>query len=110
MIRFSVLSSCLAVAVFVMLLTSSCRKDDPVRKSGAKHIVANVEVAETKAVPDKSAPGPLLSERVVATSGDFDLVEYVYENNTLDSRKWLGIAGQARNDGKGTAMTLTSSS
>lgn len=97
--------------VVISSLACACRKEDPFRSSGASHIMANVEVLETKAQPGGSAAGPLLSERVASSADGFELVEYVYENNTFDSCAGRGIADQARNDGhicndgNGTATT-----
>lgn len=63
--------------VVISSLACACRKEDPFRSSGASHIMANVEVLETKAQPGGSAAGPLLSERVASSADGFELVEYV---------------------------------
>lgn len=109
MIRMNKHFFCLIFAFAMLSLACSCRKDEPVRKSGTKRIVANVEVFETKSTLEDNAPGVFVSRRVIGTVDGFELTEYVYKNNTLSRNAGLDPASLASGDsGSGPGMTGSS--
>lgn len=85
---------CLTFFVLMLLAASAC-EENPLQPDGKSRpkIVPVVQAVSTKADGDgiqESLPGRLLSERVVSSKDGFDLIEMVYENNSLPA--WNGAS------------------
>lgn len=71
-----------AIAAAV-LCVSGCQKTSTFFGGRRNAIKANVVVNQTKAAADDALPGKFVSERVVSSADGFELIETVYENETL---------------------------
>ena len=70
--------------ICVVLLCFGCQRDSEMVYPGVGPAIKPVvQAVNTKASAASYAPGKLISERVVSSAGGFDLIEMVYENNSM---------------------------
>ncbi len=80
--------SCILVSLLLLLFAAAACEENPLQPVGKSSpgITPVVQAVSTKAGEpglQESRPGRLLSERVVSSADGFELIESVYDNNTL---------------------------